>query len=271
MRFLSKLLLGTMTAIVLGAFASGVSAQITINIPKLPRIKKVQPTPTPDDQSSSSSNDSGSGSSSRTQDSNTAESAGPKPDHCKSDAVTQVFLEDIEKTRKQAADYTPGSRDYYVQDFNDNENKYLKSALSASRRQEWLGTWPAETVNCINPALDNLAVVARKTLPGYTPAGYNIHNLAEERLIKGQVNDLAQATVFKVGLLSTSWKIAKDDYNFPTSRYKYGMIWAKYPKLDDGFCRIIYVNVIQDYAGGGTYGDSYGRFIKSEYAGCPTK
>jgi hypothetical protein len=46
-------------------------------------------------------------------------------------------------------------------------------------------------------------------------------------------------------------------------------VWARYPSRDDGFCRLIFVNIVQDYAGGGTYGDSYGNFIKSEYAGCP--
>jgi len=61
---------------------------------------------------------------------------------CKSgDAVFRVHNDNIEITKKQAADYKPGARDYYVRDFNDNENLYLKAALSPSRRQEWLGRW----------------------------------------------------------------------------------------------------------------------------------
>jgi hypothetical protein len=183
--------------------------------------------------------------------------------------VLDVHLGDLATTKKQAAEYTPGLRDYYVQDFNDRQNIYLKASLSKSRRQEWLGSWPADFVNCMNPALDDLAAVARKTLPTYTLTGYNVHNPVEEKILRSAVNDISQATVFKTGLLSPTWKIAKDDYNFPTSRFKYGAIWAKYPNLDDGFCRIIYVNLVQDYAGGGTYGDSYGNFIKSEFAGCP--
>jgi hypothetical protein len=145
---------------------------------------------------------------------------------------------------------------------------YLKAALSPSRRSEWFKNL-GDLADCVTPALDNLAGVARKTLPLYQAPAYNIHNPAEERLLLAAVKDIGEAKVFKTGMLSASWRIAKDDYNFPTSRYKYGMIWARYPNRDDGFCRLIFVNIVQDYSGGGTYGDSYGNFIKSEYAGCP--
>lgn len=191
---------------------------------------------------------------------------------CKGDAVFDYHNASIETTKKQAADYVPGRRDYYVQDFNDNQNIYLKAALSPSKRQGWLGNWKDPNfVKCINVALDELAVTARKTLPTYRPTGYTIRNLAEEKLLKGGVTDIANATVLRSGFESATWKIDKADYGIPDARYKHGMIYAKYPNLDDGFCRIIYVNLVQDYAGGGTYGASYGRFIKSEYAGCPAK
>jgi hypothetical protein len=46
---------------------------------------------------------------------------------------------------------------------------------------------------------------------------------------------------------------------------------AQYPKADDGFCRILSVNLKQDYAGGGTYGASYGYLVEEEFAGCPAR
>ena len=189
---------------------------------------------------------------------------------CTDDPFFKIHNEKIETTKKQAAEYKPGLRDYYVQDFNDRQNIYLKAALSASKRQDWLGEWKDEKlVKCINVALDELAVIARKTLPSYRPTGYTVRNAAEERLLREAVDDIADAQVIRLGLGSATWEIDKNEYGIPTARFKYGMIYARYPNLDDGFCRIIYVNIVQDYAGGGTYGESYGQFIKSEFAGCP--
>ena len=190
---------------------------------------------------------------------------------CKSgDAVFRVHSDNIETTKKQAADYKPGARDYYVRDFNDNENLYLKAALSPSRRQDWLGRWKDQRfVKCMNIALDELAAIAKKTLPSYRPTGYTVRNAAEEKALLTGVKDIAQATVITSGLSSPSWKIEQNRQGVPVRRFKHGMIHAKYRNVDDGFCRIVYVNVVQDHAGGGTYGDSRPIYIKSEFAGCP--
>ena len=186
------------------------------------------------------------------------------------DAVFRVHSDNIEITKKQAADYKPGARDYYVRDFNDNENLYLKAALSPSRRQDWLGRWKdPKFVKCMNIALDELAAIAKKTLPSYRPSGHTVRNAAEERLLLAGVKDIAQATVLSSGLASSSWKIEQNRRGVPVARYKHGMVHARYRGVDDGFCRIVYVNLVQDHAGGGTYGDSRAVYIKSEFAGCP--
>jgi len=196
---------------------------------------------------------------------------GANAQSCKGgDAVFRVHSDNIETTKKQAADYKPGARDYYVRDFNDNENLYLKAALSPSRRQDWLGRWKDQRfVKCMNIALDELAAIAKKTLPSYRPSGYTVRNAAEERVLLTGVKDIAQATVITSGLSSPSWKIEQNRRGVPVARFKHGMIHAKYRSVDDGFCRIVYVNVVQDHAGGGTYGDSRAVYIKSEFAGCP--
>lgn len=252
-------------AAVSAGFATPAAAQFTITIPKIPKIKKTQPTTAPTTTTSS-----GSPSETSATQANDDSPAEPAKNGCDG-AVMGVYLDDIKKTHEQAAEFKPGLRDYYVQDFNDRKNKYLLAAISPSKRKEFFEDTTPEWPRCVGPALDALNAVVKKTLPTYTPTGYNIRNPAEERVLRSGVTDLAQATVFKVGLASPNWLIEKDSYNFPTARYKYGMIWARYPSLDDGYCRIIYVNVVQDYAGGGTYGASYGNFIKSEPAGCPAK
>jgi hypothetical protein len=190
---------------------------------------------------------------------------------CKSgDAVFRVHSGNIDITKKQAADYKPGARDYYVRDLNDNENLYLKAALSPSRRQEWLGRWKDQKfVRCMNIALDELAAIAKKTLPSYRPGGYTVRNAAEEQVLRTGLRDPGNATVISSGLASSSWKIEQNRRGIPVARYKHGMVHARYKGVDDGFCRIVYVNLVQDHAGGGTYGDSRAVYIKSEFAGCP--
>lgn len=260
----SNILKGISILALLGMFAAAASAQFTINIPKIPKIKKPQPKQEQPAPTTEQTRPTTTEVSTQT----AAEPAEQPKEPCKGDAVLNVHLEDLEKTRKEAESFTP-ARDYYVSTLSDRRNIYLNAAISPSKRKDWLGDWPKDFVDCMNPALDGLAEVAKRTLPNYKLTGYNVKNPAEEKILRSGVTDISEATVFKVGLLSAAWKIAKDDYNFPTARYKHGALWAKYPKLDDGYCRIIYVNIVQDYAGGGTYGDSYANFIRSEPAGCP--
>lgn len=260
---ISNAIKGIVILTVFATLAATASAQFTINIPKIPKIKKTQPK-----QEQPITTEQGTPTNVRT----TAESdPGPTAKAkvpCTGDPVLGVHLEDLRKTRAEAESFTP-ARDYYVSTLSDRKNIYLRAAISPSERKEWLGRWPADFVNCITPELDGLAEVAKKTLPNYKLTGYNVRSAADEKIVRSGVTDLSQATVYKVAMYSASWKIEKDNYNFPTARYKHGAIWAKYTTTDDGFCRIIYVNVVQDYAGGGTYGDSYANFIRSEPAGCP--
>jgi len=196
--------------------------------------------------------------------------ATPVVKDCSSDAVTNVHLTDLEKTRKEAEEFSPGSRDYYVSTLSDRKNLYLEAALSPSARKEWLGKWPADFVKCLEPALEGLAAVARKTLPGYTgPQRYTFGTPAEKNALLSAVNDIAQAKVLKVGIQEANWLIDTNSLGIPTARYKHGVIWAQYPNRDDGFCRIFWVNLKQDYAGGGTYAASYGYFVSRAFAGCP--
>ncbi|HEV8592520.1 MAG TPA: hypothetical protein VGQ55_10490 [Pyrinomonadaceae bacterium] len=256
-------LAGMFVLVAVFILANTATAQFTITIPKIPKIKKTQPQPsqTPEPSAESPSTPASP---------ETPETpATPARNDC-SDPFTEVHNESMRKTLKEAEEYTPTLRNYYVQDFNDNRNEYLWAAISPSRRKEWLTDHNIKTEDygCFVPLFDQIATAAKKTLPTYQPKGYTLGTPAEFKLIRDQVNDLSNATVIKVGVKSPNWIIEKDNYNFPTARFKYGMVWARYPTKDDGYCRIIFVNIVQDYAGGGTYGASYGSFIKSEPAGC---
>lgn len=179
------------------------------------------------------------------------------------------FKEDIDGTLQDQRSFTKG-RDWYVRTLNDSRNEYLWYAISPSWRSR-LNERFGPLTPCISGYIDEIAAEAKRSLPMYHPVGFNIRNPAEEEILRSAVNDIAQATVFKIGLGSRTWQIQKNSLGIPENRYKYGVIWAKYPNYDDGYCRIMFVNLIQDYAGGGTYGSSYGLLVRSEPAGCPAK
>lgn len=266
-RFFCTLLLAA--SLSLGAAAA--SAQFTITIPNIPKVKKNKPT-TPDTTNTTTS-DNGQTNTSNNTSNTTAE---PKSAGCDQYSfVIGVFVDDIKKKQEEASEYTgPQDKIYYVAETQDD---YIRLAVSKRARDKWFADkkmmdYRADTAcNKVDPALDALAAAVAKTIPLYVPeAGkYAFHNASEEALMKSKVTDITDLKVFKIGLASANWNIGKDDYNFPINRYKYGMIYAKPTKADDPYCRMIFVNVIQDYSGGGTYGATYGRFIKSEIAGCP--
>ncbi|MBX3244349.1 MAG: hypothetical protein KF685_07815 [Acidobacteria bacterium] len=182
--------------------------------------------------------------------------------------VMQSFKEDMQKTLDDIRSFSTG-RNWFVRDFNDSRNEYLLAALRPSFFKD-LNAFKQKLFTC-SGLLDQIASEAKQTLPKYHLVGYSVRNAAEEKLIRGHVNDLHHATVHKSGFGSAVWTIQKNAFGIPEKRYKHGAIWAKYPVsiTEDGFCRIIYLNIIQDYAGGGTYGASYPYFVKSELAGCP--
>ena len=190
--------------------------------------------------------------------------------NCSDNPVFQIHNENVDVTKKQAAEYKPGLRNFYVRDFNDNQNIYLKAAISANQRREWFSIWKDPSVpKCLAPVLDELAAIARKTLPSYRPTGFNVRNAAEEALLRNAVTNIADLKVIAGGFTSNNWQIEHRGNGIPRLRYRNGMLYVKNPKHDDGFCRIVHVNLVQDYSGGGTYGATRPAFIKSEPAGCP--
>lgn len=175
------------------------------------------------------------------------------------------------KTLREAEEYKAGARDYYVRELSDRRNEYLLAGISPNLRKEWLSSHriPEKDQHCIVPLLDEISAAAKRTLPKYRPRGYSHHDSSEESLIKDAVKaEVPDAEFLLVGVKTPAWLIEKHSNGIPSSRYKYGMAWVKSASFDDGFCRIAYVNIVQDYAGGSSYGDSAGNYISMEPAGC---
>ena len=175
------------------------------------------------------------------------------------------------KTLREAEEYKPGLRDYYVRELSDNRNEYLLAGISPKFRSDWFSSHKIaeKDLHCMTGIFDEISAAAKRTLPKYHPRGYTHRDSAEQDLILDAVKaEVPDADDLQVGVKSPSWLIEKRSNGIPNSRYKYGMAWIKSKTHDDGYCRIFYVNIVQDYSGGESYGDSAANSISNEPAGC---
>jgi hypothetical protein len=175
------------------------------------------------------------------------------------------------QTLREAEEYKAGLRDYYVSELNDRRNEFLLAGISPKFRKDWFDSHRTQEkdLHCMTGIFDELAAAAKRTLPKYKPRGYTHHDSDEEALILEAVKaELPDVDDLQIGVKSPSWMIEKRSNGIPDSRYKYGMAWIKSASHDDGYCRIAYVNIVQDYAGGESYGDSMANYISMEPAGC---
>lgn len=268
---MSKKYLLVLTFLAVSLFgAQSVSGQITITIPKLPKIKKDKPTPTP--TPTQSSNDDDEDRTNNQSDNNRSNDSGDtdkEQDECATNPVARLVVDELAKMRADIDGFT-ADRSYFYS-FIPTYN-YLLFSVSPAARQKWqtdfktIGYCPK-----ITAGLDALGVSAAKKLPLRLPdkTDYPVHNVAEEKLMKGKINNLADHKIHYIGIKEANWLIDKNDLGIPTARYKHGMVWVRYVPNDHPYCRVYYINIIQDYAGGGTYAASYANFIEETLVGCP--
>lgn len=181
----------------------------------------------------------------------------------------QRHLENIAKKKKEVDEYDPDTKSYMV---SATTYDYLLFAVSPRARDKWLKD--AKGMD-FKPALDAplaaLAAAAAKKLPIYLPdsANFAFRSPLEEKRMKGTLGDTTSLKIHKIGLAQSNWLISKNDYGLPTARYKQGYIWVRDTADDHPYCHLYQVNIIQDYAGGGTYGASYAKFLDNTLLGCP--
>lgn len=174
------------------------------------------------------------------------------------------------KTLREVEDFRTGKRDYYVHELSDRRNEYLLAGISPRLRADWISSHKVKEkdMHCVMPLFEAIHAAAKSTLPKYQPHGYTHHDGKEEDLMKEAVKaEIPDAQFIAVGVKSPSWMIEKHYNGIPSLRYKYGMAWVKSATFDDGYCRIMYVNILQDYDGTG-YADSRANYISMEPAGC---
>jgi hypothetical protein len=260
--------------IVLAFGANSAPAQITITIPKIPKIPKIKkdkPAPQTESPTTTENNQTNDGQTNdnQSQVNQTEEDSKPEkePDRCETDGVAGLFTDEIAKMIQDIEEYTPG-RDWFYS--GSPTRDYLLIAISPSERKGFKEGFISDCPKIVS-GLEKLSVLAAKKLPTYKSDlnDYTVRNAAEEKIMRSVFKNIANYQIFSVGLIERNWLIAKNDYGLPTTRYKHGAFYLKDKTVDHPYCYLTYVNVKQDYAGGGTYGATYATYIRDELVGCP--
>ena len=119
-------------------------------------------------------------------------------------AAMSIHYADAYKTLRDAEEYKPGLRDYYVKELNDRRNEYFLASISANQRKEWVGShgFKDKDLQCFLPIFEATNAAAKKTLPKYRPRGYTHHDSGEDELIREAVKaELPDAEFIDHGMI----------------------------------------------------------------------
>lgn len=245
------------------ALACTASAQITITVPDVFKVKKSKKETARTDQPPVS-----------TQAATTTAQPQVSETPQQESLWVKTMVENVNEVRKEVEEFDPKTKVSLVIGYNYD---YLLRAVSPKARTAWLkDTNALDTVrktpnNRLDAALDQLAAAAAKKIPTYRARldEFKVRNPAEERLMKSILTKIANYKILSGGMFSTNFSIAKNEFGLPVRRFKTGVFHIKDTTDDHPYCYLTYINIIQDYSGGGTYGASYAEFIKDELIGCP--
>ncbi|MCY7345337.1 MAG: hypothetical protein LH614_03880 [Pyrinomonadaceae bacterium] len=173
----------------------------------------------------------------------------------------------IQKALKNVNDYDPATKTTM-----GTNSEYALYAVSPKARTKWLtDTKTLEFKEPVDALLAPLAEALAKKLPGYLPPlkDYSLRSPGEEAMMKQTLGSLARCKIFASGMMPGGWKIETNSLGIPMSRYKHGMIYLRDTQADHPYCHATYVNIIQKYAGGGTYAASRASIVSDTLVGCP--
>ncbi len=187
-----------------------------------------------------------------------------------------IHVFDINEAKEEVDSYTPEGKIYLVK---TPLQKWLVNAVSLKAREDWakekkVSDWlKSHPGNKFEAALDALAASAAKKLPNYIPNANNfaVKDAAMEQMMKAKLKNSATLKISKIGMFHSIWQIEKNDLGMPKNRYREGFIWAKDSTDDHSYCHLYGFVVQQDYAGGGTYGQTFAYLNTDTLFGCPAK
>lgn len=234
---------------------SNVTAQITINIPGIKKVKK----PEVKTNIETTVKDSGN---SATNPTTSTEGNGS------GNWWIDYQIGKINEYKQRVDGWNPQTHFFPKPDSSDD---YISLALSKKERTSWLSDKKVAPDAKLDACLDDLKVSLTRRMPERTinQKSFTHRNAAEEKLVLAKMSNLTGVKVFKIGFNQPTWLIDKNEWGIPKARYKHGLIYGRDPASEDPFCRIWYVNVVQEYSGAGTYGPTSARYIEREIIACP--
>ena len=173
----------------------------------------------------------------------------------------------VKKVMRYVENYQPGSKDSM-----GTESEYALYAVSQKERMTWLKDKNAlQFKDAVDEILKPLADALTQKLPTYQPRmeKYSFGTTADFALMKKAFSNPSRYKIFKTGLMQNAWQIDKNALGIPNARYKNGVFYLRDSQSDHPYCYVTYVNIIQDYSGGGTYAASRSKFIQDELVACP--
>jgi hypothetical protein len=175
----------------------------------------------------------------------------------------------IQKVLRYVENYRAGSGDSM-----GTESEYALYAVSPKERTAWLKDKNAlQLKDEVDKLLKPLAAALAQKLPTYQPRmeKYSFGTATDFALMKKAFSNPARYKIFKTGLMQNVWQIDKNSLGIPNARYKNGAFYLHDTQADHPYCYLTYVNIIQDYSGGGIYAASRAKYIQDELVACPAE
>ena len=244
--------LATLFSVTLAASGvSSVTAQISINLPNIKKIIK------PDTNSTNKIVDATKNTANTTTNGNGS-----------TNWWVDYQIGEINKYKQQLSSWDPANQIFPKPSTSDD---YISLALSKKERTKWLQDKKVTPDPRLDAVLDEVSSLLTKRLPEYTinSRSFTNRNAVEEKLMLAEMSDVPGMKIFKIGFNQANWIIEKNGLGIPKARYKHGLIYGRNPASEDPFCRVWYINVVQEYSGGGTYGATEARYIEREFIACP--
>lgn len=195
---------------------------------------------------------------------------------------TLNFLLSEINNAKATVDAFDGSNKFY-----DGSLDWVWRAVSAKERKAFFdmrkdfkdfetfattsGQDPKMPYNKINTALDALNSSVATKLPGLKMDDwlFKYHDAAAEAKMKAFLKTPATLKVYKIGISDATWLIETNNLGIPKYKYKRGQMFVRNSADDHPYCKGLFFVIQQDYAGGGTYGESRIVTYHEELYGCP--
>lgn len=186
------------------------------------------------------------------------------------DARTEIIRDEINKKKQEVENFDASTSEKFVErGFKD----WVLFSVSKQARSDYYrqDKFAPSQQAVLDPVFDSLGEAVSRKLSTFKPNSryFAFRSPTDEKLMMGQLQTSTTRKILKIGLSQANWEIYKDSIGLPSYRFKRGYILAKDSADDHSFCKLYYISVVQDYAGGGRYAASVAKYEETNLVGCP--